>query len=45
MVDGQFFADYLKVLTKQTIVIERANEVFHHIALLFCHIDLAHLLF
>ena len=44
MIDGQFVADGVEFLAKQSVVIERSNEIFHDIALTLGHIRLAHLL-
>ena len=43
MIDGQFVTDGTEVLTQQTIVVERTDQILHHIALGIVHIEFAHL--
>ena len=44
VVDGQFVAEVAHVLAQQPVVVERADEIFHDVALPIGELQLAHLL-
>ena len=44
MIDGQLLTEHLKVFSQQSVIVERANQVFHHVVLLVAHVELTHLL-
>ena len=43
MIDGQFVADGVELLAEQSVVVERADQIFQDIALTVRHVHLAHL--
>ena len=45
MIHGQLVADGMELLTKQTVIIERTNQILHDILLTLRHIDFTHLFF
>ena len=45
MINGQFVADAVEVFAQQSIVIERPDDVFHHVVLLLGEVLHVHLLF
>ena len=44
MIDGQLVADGIEAFAQQTVVVERANQVFHDVVLTGCHVEQPHLL-
>ena len=45
VIDGQLVAHYVEGLAQQSVIVERANQIFHDVALFWCKIHLANLLF
>lgn len=44
VVYGQLVAYALRVLAQQSVVVERADDIFHHLRVLFAQVGLPHLL-